>query len=202
MCSPAFIAPLLPGVTTATVAGSTVFASVATGATLTTGAALATGLPALGQLIGTGISVLGQIRQASAARNESTFRSQIAANNAIIAQQNAIAELERGRADIRDVRRDTAQKIGSQRARLAAQGFDVSQGTSIDILGDTAALGELDVLRVEADADNRANNLLVQASGFEAEVTLGRFERKNIKAERNIGVASTLITGAVLALKP
>ncbi len=155
-----------------------------------------------GQLIGTGISILGQIRQAQAASNESAFRSQVAANNAIIAQQNAVAELERAAEDVADVRRDTRQRIGLQKAQLAAAGFDVSEGSSIDILGDTTALGELDVLRIEADADNRANNLLVQASGFEAEVGLGRLERKNIKTARNIGVASTLITGATLALKP
>lgn len=148
------------------------------------------------QIIGAGISAFGVLRQSQAASAESDFRSQIAANNAIIANQNAEVALEKGRAEIRDERRKTLQRIGLQRAQLAAQGFDVSEGSSIDILGDTAALGELDVLRIEADAENRARNFRIQASGFESEATLGRLASKSAKQVGKIGAASTLITGA------
>lgn len=148
------------------------------------------------QLIGVGISAYGQFQQGRQSSAEAKFRSRVASNNAIIADQNAELALERGRAEARDVRLKTAQRIGSQRAQLAAMGFDVSEGTSIDILGDTAALGELDVLRVEADAENRARNFEIQAGGFESEATLGRFAAKGARRAGAFGAASTLITGA------
>ena len=148
------------------------------------------------QLAGTAISAYGQFQQGRQESAEAKFRAQVASNNAIIAGENADIALEKGRAEARDVRLKTAQRIGSQRAQLAAQGFDVSEGTSIDILGDTAALGELDVLRVEADAANQARDFEIQAGGFEAEATLGRFAAKGAKRAGTIGAVSTLITGA------
>lgn len=148
------------------------------------------------QLVGTAISAINQFQQGRQESAEAKFRSRVASNNAIIAGQNAEIALEKGRADVRDVRRETAQRIGGQKAQLAAQGFDISQGTSIDILGDTAALGELDVLRIEADAQNRARDFEVQAGGFEAEATLGRFAAKGERRAGTIGAVSTLITGA------
>lgn len=148
------------------------------------------------QLIGVGISAYGQFRAGQAASAEADFRSQIASNNAIIAGQNADIALEKGRAEVREERRLTRQRIGLQRAQLAAQGFDVSEGSSIDILGDTAALGELDVLRIEADAENRARNFRIQAGSFEAEATLGRVASKTARQAGVLGATSTLITGA------
>jgi hypothetical protein len=148
------------------------------------------------QIIGVGISAIGLFQQGRQESAEAQFRSRIASNNAIIAGQNADLALEKGRADVRDERRKTVQRIGAQRAQLAAQGFDVSEGSSIDILGDTAALGELDVLRIEADAENRARNFEIQAQGFESEATLGRFAAKGARRAGTIGAVSTLITGA------
>ena len=148
------------------------------------------------QLAGTAINAIGQFQQGRQESAEAKFRARVASNNAIIADENAEIALEKGRAEARDVRLKTAQRIGSQRAQLAAHGFDVSEGTSIDILGDTAKLGELDVLRVEADAANRARDFEIQAGGFEAEATLGRFAAKGAKRAGTIGAVSTLITGA------
>lgn len=148
------------------------------------------------QLIGASISAIGQFQQGRQESAEAKFRARVASNNAIIAGQNAELALEKGRADVRDERREIVQRIGAQKAQLAAQGFDVSEGTSIDILGDTAALGELDVLRIEADAENRALNFRRQASDFESEATLGRFAAKGAKRAGTIGAVSTLLTGA------
>lgn len=148
-------------------------------------------------LVGTGIRTFGAIRASSAASNESRFKSQVASNNTIIANQNADIALEKGRADVKDQRRLTKQRIGLQRAQLAGQGFDVSQGSSIDILSDTASLGELDVLRIEADAQNKARNLRNTALGFESESTLGRLASKNERKAGKISAASSLLTGAV-----
>lgn len=150
-------------------------------------------------LIGTGISAFGQLRAASAAAAESDFRSDIAANNANIANQNADLALDKGAADAADKRAETRQAIGLQRAQLAGAGFSVEDGSSIEILTDTAVLGDVDVLRIEADAENRAANFRQQGSDFAAESELGRFASKSQKKSGIIGATGTLITGAVRA---
>ncbi len=107
---------------------------------------------AAAQIVGTIINAVGQFRQGQTSAAQSNFTARIATNNAIIAGNNAAAAIEKGQADIRDVRRETGQRIGLQRAQLAGAGFDVSEGTAIDIVGDTAALGELEVqLRVKSE---------------------------------------------------
>lgn len=154
---------------------------------------------AVASLIGTGVTAFGQIRAANAAAAESEFKSAVATNNANIANTNANLALERGREDVADKRRETSQLIGLQRAQLAGAGFDVSGGSSIEILTDTAVLGDVDVLRIESDAKNRADNFNQQASNFQAEAGLGRFASKNQKRAGTISAAGTLITGAARA---
>ncbi len=145
---------------------------------------------------GIAMSAYSQQQQAKAAAKQSDFSSQVAANNAKIAANNAEIALGKGEADIEDQKLRTKQRIGLQTAQLAAQGFDVSGGSSIEILGDTAALGELDVLRIDADAQNRAANFRNQSANFQSESNLGRFAAKNQRRAGNINAASTLITGA------
>jgi hypothetical protein len=150
-------------------------------------------------VIGTGLRAFGQLQAGRAASQEAEFKSRIASNNAIIAGQNAQAELDKGRAERRDKQRETSQRIGLQRAQLAAQGFDVSQGSSIDILGDTAALGEFDALRIDADANNRARNFQFQQDNFNAEANLGSFASKNAKKAGLISAGGTLLGGGARA---
>lgn len=149
------------------------------------------------------MGALGAVQQSNAqkaaaksAANEARYNAQVARNNQIIQEQNAEAALDQGRAEAEDKRRETAQRLGLQRAQLAAQGFDVGAGTSLDILGDTAALGELDVLRIESDAENRARNFRVQGSNFGAEAGLQDMSARNSLTAGALNSRSTLISGA------
>ncbi len=145
---------------------------------------------------GTAMQMYSQSQQAKSQSNMAKYQAQVAENNAAYAEQNAQAALQRGEADKDDKRRETSQRAGLQRAQLAAMGFDVHGGSSIDILADTAALGELDVLRIDADAENRARNYRIQGSNFEAEAGLGRYAAKSYKRAGKTAMFSSLITGA------
>ncbi len=149
--------------------------------------------------IGTMVSSYGQLQAGRAAKDEADYRAGIARNNAAIADQNAETALEKGRVDVEDKKRETLQAIGLQRAQLAAQGFDVSAGSSIDILGDTAALGMLDNLRIQADAENRAHSFRTQADSFLAESGLLSLAGENAQSASRIGAVGTLIGGAARA---
>lgn len=157
--------------------------------------------------VGTGIQIFSQMRQSRAASAESDFTTRIAQNNATIAANNADRILEKSEADIAEKRRETQQRLGLQRAQIAAAGFDLGSATTFDILGDTAALGELDVLRIEEDAENRAANFRAQGTNFQTEVALGRLQAENIERAGKLEAVGTLITGAagagaLLAKKP
>jgi len=62
--------------------------------------------------------------------------------------------------------------------RLVAQGFDISKGSSIDVLGDTKVLLELDLLCIEIDAWDKARNLRIQEGHFMTECELNAFAAK------------------------
>ncbi len=148
------------------------------------------------QALGAVVGAYGQMQQAKSNSNMADYNAQVAANNAAYAEQNAQAALQKGEADIDDKRRETKQRAGLQRAQLAAMGFDPYEGNSVEMLVDTAVLGELDVLRIDADAKNRARNYRIQGSNYQAESTLGRYASKSYKRAGKINAAGTLITGA------
>lgn len=147
-------------------------------------------------IVSTAIRVFGVFQQTRAASQEADFKTRIAQNNAQIAENNAQAVLRKADIDKEEKRRETRQRLGLQRAQIAAAGFQLGEGTTIDILGDTAALGELDVLRIDEDAANQAENFRAQGAGFQTEAELGRLSRKNIERGGKIKAAETLITGA------
>lgn len=148
------------------------------------------------QVVTTGIRVFGIFQQTRSATNEANFKTRIAQNNATIAENNAQRVLEKADIDIREKRRETQARLGAQRTQIAAAGFQLGVGTGIDILGDTAALGELDVLRLEEEAENQAENFRAQGAGFQTEAELGRLSRRNIRTAGRIKTGETLITGA------
>jgi hypothetical protein len=172
-------------------------ATAATGgaATLLTAGNIFTGISALGTVV----QAFGTQRQSRAASGVANFNAQQANNNALIAEQNATLALEKGEADVEDKQLETRQKIGFEKARLAAMGFFVDEGSSVEILADTAVLGQLDVLRITADAENRARNFRQQAGDFQAEAQLGRLASKNIETAGDINTVGTLVTGAANA---
>ena len=167
---------------------------------------LATGLKTMGisgstaltglSLVGTGLSALGTFSNSRSVARAADYRAGIANNNALIAEQNAILALEKGVADVEDKRLETRQRMGYEKTRLASMGFFVGEGSSVEILRDTAILGELDALRITADAENRANNFRQQAGDFRTMADLNAFASQSAKTAGNINTAGTLITGA------
>lgn len=55
---------------------------------------------------------------------------------------------------------------------MAANGFDASVGTNVDIVGDTAAYGELDALTSQYNKETQAIGYEAQASNFNNQANL------------------------------
>src|SRR5690606_151891 len=64
-------------------------------------------------------------------------------------------------------RRKTAALMGRQRAVQAASGLDITSGSPLSILADTAQLGELDAQTVRANANREAQQYNAQAGLFD-----------------------------------
>jgi hypothetical protein len=136
--------------------------------------AAAVGIAAVGAMM----SAYGMYQQGQqqAAMNE--YQSAVASNNAIIANQQAQIQersaqdaLDRGRIEEQQHRLKVSQMMGSQRAATAANGILVDSGSASDILGDTAAMGEMDALTIRSNAEREAYSARIGAWNSQAKAT-------------------------------
>jgi hypothetical protein len=166
---------------------------------LSTAAILSLGATALS----TGLGVVGMVGQqqaqaqaASAAQAQARYQAQVAQQNQEIARRQAADATQRGQVAEDNRRRQTALQIGQQRAGLAAQGTDFT-GSETDILGDTAAAGELDARTIRANAAREAYGYQVQGMGYANEVGLQYTRAANSTYSPNyLGAGASLLSGA------
>lgn len=95
-------------------------------------------------------------QQSQAQQASYEYQAQVARNNAITAEWQAQDALKRGEIAEEQQRRRTAMLKGSQTARLAANGIDISEGSALNILSDTDWMGEQDALTVRDNAAREA----------------------------------------------
>jgi hypothetical protein len=118
----------------------------------------------------------GAVQQGKAAQASANYNAKVADMNAKISERQARDAVERGALEEQQQRMKTSQVIGQQRAAMAANGVDLTFGSPLDTLVDTATMGELDALtirantyREERDIRQQGNNQTAQASAFRAE---------------------------------
>lgn len=99
----------------------------------------ASGIGTALQALGLVASVGGSLAGAKASENVSNYNVKVAENNATAERQRAAYDAGLQRDQVRRV-------VGAQRAAGAASGLDITSGTPVAVLGDTAKQGELDVL--------------------------------------------------------
>jgi len=135
---------------------------------MSTAAIISFGLSAAGTAAG----FAGQLQQqqarqqaAAAAAAQAVYQSQVARQNQELMKRRADDALQQGRTAEENSRRLTGQRIGAQTARLVAQGTDL-EGSPTDILGDTAAAGEVDALALRAKAAREAYDYEVRGIGY------------------------------------
>lgn len=139
--------------------------------------ALAVGTVAsIGGSIMGGISSYQQGKQQQAMYN---YQAQVNQENAKIAQQNARETRQQGLEEERLQRMKTLQNIGSQQAAMAANGIDVTQGTPLDVIEDTAAIGELDALQTRYNFEKKALAFDQTANEYQNQANLDIISGKN-----------------------
>jgi len=130
--------------------------------------------------------------QKAAARYENAVAKQnadVAETQAKYAQQLGNIEEERQRARVR-------QMLGKQRATFAANNVDASQGTAVDIMGETAMFGEEDALAIRANAARQAWGFKVDANNSRARGKLALATGKNQATGTYLSTAASVFNSS------
>lgn len=119
--------------------------------------------------------------------------------NATISEKRARDALERGALEEQQKREQVAQVQGKQRAAMAANGLDLTFGSPLDTLVDTATLGELDALTIRKNSAREAYDYRVQAANGRADASLARANAQNTKTAGYVSAFGTVLSGGAKA---
>lgn len=125
---------------------------------------------------------------AKSSYDQSKYQEEVGKNNAKSAQFAAQDALDRGMVAEDLQRTKNRQLIAAQNAALAANGIDTSTGTGLNLLTDSAGLGEFDAQTVRANAVKQAYGLTTQSINLMADSEAARITGRN-------NVTSSLLTG-------
>jgi flagellar motor component MotA len=146
-------------------------------------------------IAGTAISAMGQIQAGRAAQSQANYQAAVNRNNAIIAERMATDARKRGVAAVDEHNRKVAALMGRQTAVMGAAGLDLTGGSPLDILGDTAQLGRLDAMTISNNFEREALGHEAQRSNFSAEAELATMKGKSAKTASLFGAAGTIAGG-------
>lgn len=146
---------------------------------------------AVATVASTALGVVGSVQQGKAAKAEAQYQAQVNRQNAKKAEMNAAQKRQEGIEESRLQRIRTLQKVGSQQAAMAANGIDISSGTALDIVEDTAAMGELDALTTRYNSETEAIAFEHQAANFENQANLDILSGQNAYKSGMINAAAT-----------
>lgn len=140
-------------------------------------------------------SVNAQKQAGKAQQAQNEYQARMAEENDKIVQQNAATERQQGIEEARLQRIKVAQAIGSQKTAMAANGVDLTQGTALDVIEDTAAMGELDALQTRANYERKALAYEAQGYNYSNQANLDRIAGQNAYSAGNYNALSTGLAG-------
>lgn len=159
---------------------------------------IAAGVAAAGAVAGIAGGVVGGVssyQQGKAQQAQYNYQAKVNEENAKIAQENANVQRQQGIEEARLQRIKAASTIGSQKTAMAANGVDITQGTAVDVIADTAAIGELDALQTQYNYEMKARGYEAQAGNFQNQANLDIISGKNAYTAGKIGAVQHGLAG-------
>ncbi|WP_245279876.1 hypothetical protein [Hyphomicrobium sp. 99] len=141
----------------------------------------------------------GQVQQAQATAKAERFNAQVQNMNAKIADQRAKDAIERGQIEEQKKRQEVARIQGAQTAAMAANGVDLTFGSPLDTLVDTAVLGELDALTIRTNSYREAYEHKVDASNKRAGAQLSNMSASSASSGGYLSAMGTILGGGAKA---
>lgn len=142
------------------------------------------------------LSAYGQQQAGKAQAAQARYNAAVQRNNQIVANQLAADSIKRGEIEEKQHRLQVAQLKGRQKTVLAASGIETDSGSALDILSDTAEIGELEALTIRNNAEREAHGFKTQASNFAASSQNNLLAADNAESAGTSGAFSTLLGGA------
>lgn len=107
--------------------------------------------------------------QAQSVDAQADYQKQQYNFNATLAEEQGKDAIKRGDVAAKDYNKKIKGVIGSQRAAMAAQGVDISDGSALEIQEDTAAIGAQDMLTIKNNAWREAWGYKVNVSNLKGQ---------------------------------
>jgi hypothetical protein len=146
--------------------------------------------------VGTGLSALGTYEGGQATANAATYSAQVAANNALIAKQNAKYAIEAGEAQATATALKGANTAGRIKAAQAASGVSVNSGSASDVQVSQREGQLLDTETILNNAELQAYGYRTAATGYRAEAELEQAKAQQAPIGADLGAAGSLLSGA------
>lgn len=151
---------------------------------------------AIAGVVGAVSSTVGILTQGLAAGRQAAYQSQVAANNAIIAQQNANYAIQAGEAKATDIGLQERGKLGAVTAGLAANNLNINTGSAADTRETQREMGEINIQRERQAGQLNAYGFRSQEAGFTAESQLLQSEAQQAPIGAAFGAAGSLLSRA------
>ena len=127
------------------------------------------------------VGIASSVQQGKQQQAMYNYQAEMERENAKVAEINAANERQSGLEEARLQRLKTLSAIGSQQAGMAANGIDITQGTALDTVEDTATMGELDALMTMYNSERTAINFDRQAANFNNQANLDIIAGQNAR---------------------
>ena len=118
------------------------------------------------------MGAMSSMQQAQASQDQANYQAQVARNNVVMAQQQADDVQLLARMEESEYRTRVKGFKGKQRSVLAASGFEANEDDALDILADTAEIGEVDALKIRNKGQREAYRLQMAAQSGQAQAGL------------------------------
>jgi hypothetical protein len=142
------------------------------------------------------IGAVGAIQSSSAQSSAARYQAQVATNNATIANQNATVATDQAGMKEQQDERNTAIKLGAQRAAMGAGGGTLDGGSNEAVQAATTQSGAMDVQNAQYAGDLQAYGLRTQSSNFTAQAGLDQMQAGNDNTAGLIGAGNSIVGGA------
>lgn len=142
------------------------------------------------------IGAAGASQTASANEAAYNYKAQVAKNNSIIAERNAVAAQQAGAVKGQTNDLKTRNLMASQLVAQASSGLDVGSGTAPLVRQSAEDIGHLDTLTILNNAAKQSSGYRSQGMNFQAEAGLDTASAANAKTAGQFGVATSLLGGA------
>jgi hypothetical protein len=131
-----------------------------------------------------GLSALGTYNQYKAAKENAAYQDAVAKRNAELAERQAVETGKTGAYEQSQIREKAHQIEGTQKIQMSANGLDITSGSPLQILSDTAFQSEQDVQMSRYNTGMRMWELNNQAQDYraqaEAERRAGKYKATSI----------------------